>query len=256
MEENFSAPSILIRVDYVLHDNVIYPYEVEERPAGLGVIFHFHTCVYGLIAETFNKLDVGILLSKKREEMGSDDPFQTKVQVFREGEQFKSSLVYPRVHRDESQFFNLSQRSVSTLEKEGDKSYGVSIGLWREIPPKSERTLEWFENLRSESFAIKFKAGSRFDGVQIWTPQKQRGRETWTKICSSIEDGRAAYIQPFHPHESGYEFLPEGFSLFRRTYLIFNTQQNEYITIGGLWMAVLGLRGHGTPDAIIGRMSL
>jgi len=256
LETNHSAPSLVIRVDYTLQEGIVCPYEVEERPAGFGVLEALAPEPYGEIKSAFTSLGVGILVSKKREALGSDDFYQSGIPVWREGEESKASLLYARVHRDEEAFFGLLGQSVSTIDREGCKAYGSVMNLWSPVPEYSLRDSLWWAKLFEKSFALKYKQGSRFDGVLIWTTEKKRGSVTKTKIHEAIERGEGAYIQPYHPHEEGYDFLPEGYGLFRRVYLVFDPKTQIYKTVGGVYMAVPDVRGHGTKSAITGALLL
>jgi hypothetical protein len=114
----------------------------------------------------------------------------------------------------------------------------------------------WWGKIFESSFALKYKQGSRFDGVLIWTTNKKKGSVTKTKIQEAIERGDGAYIQPYHSHEEGHHFLPESYNLFRRVYLVFDPETTRYKTVGGVYMAVPDVRGHGTKSAITGALLL
>ena len=108
-----------------------------------------------------------------------------------------------------------------------------------------------FEPDFGQSFAVKPQAGSRFEQVLLWRPGHGAGFATKTKITNAIREGKVHYLQPFHPPEKA-AFLSNEYDLIRRAYFAWSPAANEYVSVGGVWMATPTARVHGTSAAVSG----
>ncbi|MBP6888130.1 MAG: hypothetical protein KBC21_00355 [Candidatus Pacebacteria bacterium] len=257
-ELHFGVPSSLIRFDYVMKDGSPYVYEVEERPAGLGVTSVIHPTFAQSVIHFFKEKEgfldrkVAIYISPGRDGTSDDDVFSaiTGVPVFR-GEKEEETVAryawYVRSHRHEDDVSNtFTSHAISTLRHEGDKRYGVPLGLWKELSKENEIDF-------SLPFAVKPKTGSRFEGVLLYHPDKKMGAgfATKTKVLDAVSSGKVHFIQPYARGEEAL-FLGQEYHLMRRAYFVFSPEAKRYVSLGGLWLATPTARVHGTKEAVTG----
>jgi len=162
----------------------------------------------------------------------------------------ETHLWLVRSLRSESKYYSLSPYSLSTIEFEGDKSYGVNMGLWKVI--ESADAIDW-----SIPFVVKPDSGCRCENVHLFKPgQSNHGFSTRSKITKAIEQKEVKYIQPYFATEK-HQFLPEGYQLIRRCYAVYSVEQQKYQIIGGIWEARPKCHKiHGASDAVCGPLVL
>lgn len=257
----FGAPSSVIRFDYVLDSNG-FPrvFEVEDRPAGIEINALCNPRMFDLFIESLKEYSIytgkpiGICVSPGR--MFNSDEF-VWVQRVRDIPNFKVVLGdvprNPETHlwlvrslRSEAEYYSLESHSLSTIEFEGDKSYGSRMGLWSEI--QSIEGIDW-----NTHFVVKPDAGCRCENVHLFKPGKNvRGFSSRAKIVNAIERKEVKYIQPYFAPEK-HQFLPEEYQLIRRCYAVYSLQEKSYKIIGGLWEARPDChKVHGASDAVCG----
>jgi hypothetical protein len=257
-ERYFNVPSSLVRFDYVMHDGVPCIYEVEERPAGLGVTSSIHPTFAGDIRRLFKKKEevlqreIALYISPGRDGSSDDDVFSLKtgIPVVRgpvAASELQRNAWYVRSGRreeDVSQLF--TEHSISTLRHEGDKSYGLHLGLWKEIGGPGDLDF-------SLPFVVKPRAGSRFEGVLLYHPDKKMGQgfATRTKVTDAVASGDVHFIQAYQRGEEA-PFLGSKYHLIRRAYFVYSHELRDYVSLGGLWMATPTARVHGTSQAVSG----
>ncbi len=254
--QNVGKPSLLIRVDMAFQkDGSCGIYEIEERPAGMGVAveispaFHHRLrTLYHAWTEAYGRL--AIVVSSKRS--NGDDELLCEhlgVDVWRGlPPAVDGSLYFVRAEPHEVEYHQLGARSVTTLRTEGDKRYGVPLGLWRRIPDNLD-DLPW-----QSGFALKPKQGSKMRNVYLWHPSRPKGTETKGKLRKVIQDKKVYYIQDWISPETP-EFLPKGYFLIRRIFWGWHPGKKQWICLGGLWNARPNVRLHGATDAIFGEVT-
>lgn len=257
-ERYFGVPSTVIRFDYVMRDGKPQVYEIEERPAGLGVssILNpgFLTRLLPYVREQEKEVNApwAIFVSSLRDGSSDDDVFAkaANIPIYRgpvSEQQLASHAWYVRAKRHERDVAaQFTLRSLSSIAHEGDKSYGVGLGFWGKINSS-------FVPDFSVPFAVKPASGSRFEEVLLFNPSKKDGAgfATKTKILEAIRSGRVQFMQPFHPPEEA-SHLGDEYRLIRRAYFVWSPKEKRYVSLGGLWMATPTSRVHGTRDAVSG----
>ncbi len=258
-EKHFDTPSAIIRFDYVVtSQGMVHVYEIEERPAGLGVTSSIHPrfleAVLPLIKEQEEAIGLpwSLYVSEAREGSSDDEVFSQNsgVRLFRgnvPSEVVNSRAWYVRANRNEEYVAkHFTSNSLSTIVHEGNKSYGTSLGLWEEMA-------ETYEPDFTVPFAVKPGSGSRFEEVLIFHPNKKLGAgfATRTKVLDAIRRGKVKFIQAYG-HPETIPFLDEKYRLIRRAYFAWSPKKSDYVSLGGLWVAAPSVRVHGTRDAISG----
>ncbi|MEK7497735.1 MAG: hypothetical protein AAB656_02340 [Patescibacteria group bacterium] len=239
IQKNHNLPSLIIRVDAAVNDGNLFLYEIEERPAGIGI-------TYTLNKDFRNNLDdirttwpdFEVLVSPERK--GSDDFLWTDVTSQANG---KPLLI--RAEPEESQYHHLEPQSISSLRKKGHKGYGVEMGLWNHITSPDQ--LDWMV-----PFVVKPLQGSKTRNVVIWHPDKLPGSHTRTKITNAISNNpNGVYVQPFcEPSKINIE--GEDLWLLHRVYFGYDLDMKEWRFLGGLWNARNNLKIHGASDSVFG----
>lgn len=258
-ERAFGLKSAIVRFDYVFRDGCVYVYEIEERPAGLGHTALIHPTFLRALRVRVDDIEdalgrrFAIYMSPLRDGTSDDDVISGLLHrpIFRRLDEKGANMFawYVRAMRHEEGIDRmLGRNSLSTIRTEGCKSYGVSLGWWEEVLP--DFTPDW-----NEGFVMKPRAGSRFEEVLLWHPDKSLGSgfATKSKILNSIQEGRVRYAQPFIPPET---VLLEGKVMrsMRRAFFVWSPSNDRYESLGGTWVATTGHRIHGTRDAIWGSL--
>jgi hypothetical protein len=259
-EAHFGTPSSLLRFDYVCDPTtgLVRVYEIEERPAGLGLTSQIHPDfldrLLPIITEQEEVLGrlFAIYVSEKRDGTSDDEVFakNSGITLFR-GEVDAYTLQrhawYVRASREEEGIASVfTPHSLSTIANEGNKSYGQTLGFWKKVHTTCEPDF-------SEAFALKPASGSRFEEVLLWHPERKResGFATRTKIMESIRAGRVSFLQKYVPPERP-SFLDERFQMIRRAYFVWSPVHEQYVSLGGVWVATPSARVHGTREAVSG----
>jgi len=231
-------------------------YEVEERPAGIGVAME--------ISPTFNRRMCDLFRAWKKvygkmaivvsaERSAGDDELLREylgVKIWKGlPPAIDGFLYFVRAEPHEVEYHQLGARSVTTLRTKGDKRYGVPLGLWRLIPDNPDDNLPW-----QKGFALKPKQGSKMRNVYLWHPSRPSGTETKGKLKKVIQDKKVHYLQDWVSPETP-EFLPEGYFLIRRVFWGWHPEKEQWTCLGGLWNARPNVRLHGATDAIFGEVT-
>lgn len=233
-------PSLIVRLDCIVRDGQLVVYEVEERPAGVGIS--------SIVNPEFGKRFVELASTWQ--------PFSVVVSPFRRAtddslwqEQLpwgnhESGLVLVRAEPEEQQFHLHEPNSVSSLKRKGDKGYGEALGLWQKVKFSDE--LNW-----SESFVLKPLQGSKLKDLEIWDPQRRPGSSRREVVEQTLAASpRGMFCQKlFPPMESGIARFP--WMIFR-VFFGYDHKCNEWKALGGNWNARHNLRIHGATDAIFG----
>jgi hypothetical protein len=251
VEANYHVPSIIVRLDCVFWDHVLYLYEIEERPAGIGLSYYLNSQFKSKLVGLKRKWPpFKSLISFNRKE--NDDRLWLQVLDLKEAEK-DDCLLLVRAEPSEKDFYVFQNRSVSTLRTKGDKSYGEKMGLWREVSFSDFEEFPW-----EDGFCLKPKQGSKCKGIHIWNSElknKVMGVSTRGQIERTINEFEKMYLQEY--------ISPIMFELNRRklymNYKIFfgyDPIQGDYICLGGVWVARPSLKIHGATDAVIGLIKI
>ncbi len=239
VQEEHGVPSLIVRLDCTIcADGHLGIYEVEERPAGIGFTGLLNAQFQSKLAALRQKWpSISVVLSPNRR--AGDDYLWTEVV----SEVSNGHKVLVRAEPEESDYWPLEGRSISSVRSKGDKSYGVAFGWWREV--NSTNDLPW-----DETFVLKPMQGSKARGIAIWDPQRRNGAST----RSQVERARAAaggrvFLQPFIPALAGREGY--AFKMLRMFYG-YDPELHFWQCLGGSWTARNNLRLHGSSDSLFG----
>lgn len=248
-QQNFDVPSLIVRLDCVAKGGRLLIYEVEERPAGVGIATQLNLN----FAENLGKIraewpEFKSLVSPLRK--SCDDFFWLKA-ISMEAAMANGALLLIRAEPEEEDFHPFLSRSVSSLIVKGDKSYGTSLGLWREIAAEDFDFLPW-----DRGFCLKPVKGSKCRGVEIWLPSLEKkktragGVSTKTRIKKVLEAYGRMYLQNFiEPMRSS---VNENLFMAYRIFFGYSPSSESYIFLGGLWNARPNLKIHGATDTVVG----
>lgn len=253
VEREYRVPTIIARLDFTIAEGgKIRVYEIDDRPAGIGV-----TCTTN---PEFKRR-----LARLRRQWPSfysvisptrpvDDVHWVKTVPLEEAKN-STSLILVRARPEEEAFHSLAPRSVSTIAHEGRKEYGVQLGLWKHLSDPD--LLPW-----EEGFVLK-PNGTRSRDVLIWPGNEARktlsrkprralptSSQIQGKVHRYLSAGATLYIQPYHPPMR----TPEGLPMIYRFFFGFNPTQNAYVPLGGIYNAMQdsSLLVHGTDKAAFG----
>ena len=238
----YAIPSLIIRLDCVIKDGKLVIYEIEDRPAGIGVSI----LASSVFAEKFKELKrlwpkFEAVISPRRN--GSDDEVWLSIAKG----PVNGSLVLVRAEPDEKEFHYLGPKSISTIITEGDKSYGVPLGLWTEVSSADE--LSW-----EKGFVLKPLRGSKCKNVELWSPGKKGGGiSTKSRIIRVLEEQGKMFLQDFVAPMDCPNL--QGFSMIYRFCFGFHPIKNAYVPLGGLWAARPNQKIHGAGDTIFGPLN-
>jgi len=283
---DLGAHSILIRADYFWKPQYgVQLCEIEERPAGKAVSAELNAQFRALLMRIFGKVErvfkkpLAFCISGGR--MGDSDDI-TFIEQYRwpgdpetgfhprnikvvhglpSLEELERYVWWVRALRNEEAYFALEPHALSTISQEGDKGYGIPMGLWFPIGAN------WRSVLPLESGCVlKPRYGSRFEHSIIVQTLSRKPGDTRGKLDSgihgfsaarkAIESGSVAYWQPFYPPERAPFLGGTNYGLLRRAYFGMDLDIGDYIPLGGLWVAHNTARIHGASNALFGPLQL
>lgn len=247
----FGVPSLIIRLDCMLNRNErkLEICEIEERPAAIGISTIVNPEFKMLLGLLKNKWpEIKVIVSPKRET--TDDNLWSEISNSNGDEK----LVLVRADPDEEEFHHLQNKSISTIKNKGNKSYGVPIGLWKEISVADLNDLPWNKN-----FVLKPLIGSKCKDVTIFLvkrDRKIRGGSTRSHVEDAIRKNGIMYLQQYiAPMKCPAPGLEENNMLYR-FFFGYNPEAREYIPLNGVWNARKNYKLQGAPDTIWGALNL
>lgn len=284
IQKRFGTHSIKVRIDYFNKQNYgVQVCEVEERPAGIAITCEINTQfrphlmrLFASTVRAFGKpiafcvsdaragdSDDATFLKVYRWPGDSETGFHPRNIKFVQGVpialEIKNYVWWVRALRNEEAYFDLEPHALSTISQEGDKEYGVPMGLWFKIGSN------WRSVLPLErGCVLKPRYGSRFENsLIVQTVNKQfdgarnnAGIHSFQKAQMAIESGSVVYWQPFYPPERAKFLEQSERHLLRRAYFGFDFDSGEYYPMGGIWIAHDTVRIHGTTNALFGPLQL
>jgi hypothetical protein len=233
-----AVPSLIVRFDCVIDDGKLIIYEIEERPAGIGLsgmISEPFAQEFTRVARTWEPFRVVVSPLRR----ASDDVLWQKYLPWAHED---SKLVLIRAEPEEDDFHHLESVSVSSVKSKGDKSYGENMGLWHRVSNKDE--LPW-----EESFVLKPLQGSKLKELEIWDPQRRPGSSIRAKVEAALAKTDMFYQVLHPPMQTG---LPQFPWMIFRIFAGYNFTSGEWEILGGNWNARHNLRIHGASDALFG----
>jgi hypothetical protein len=248
----FGVPSVLVRIDGVLTpDGTLGIYEIEERPAGIGIACSLNPEFKTRFRSWLKSYDWNLAVVISHRRTNHDDGIWTSsfgIPLIKDEdhppEVPEDYALLVRAEPEEEEYWPFASRALFPIRLEGWKGYGLRLALWEPIP-EDLNLLPW-----DEGFALKPYQGSKMRDVLLWHPSKAPGIATRTKVENMIKSGRVAYWQRWIPPEQ-HSFIPTNYYLIRRIYFAYSPDQG-WIYLGGLWNARPNLRIHGASDAVFG----
>lgn len=255
VHRRLGVPSLIVRLDcFVDSDGKLEVYEVEERPAGIGITQDISP-EFGerlsSVQETWPQFKS--LISEKR--IAHDDEMWLDP-ITLEDAMSSDDLLLIRAEPEECEFHSLQHRAVSTLLTKGNKSYGVHLGLWKEICSEKAFLLPW-----DYGFCLKPCQSSKCHGVEIFHPDfvnkknknKKKGiggTSTKSRINRILSEYGNMYIQEFLEPPDCHFF--QGNKMALRVFFGFDCKAENYKFLGGVWNSRPNLKIHGAADTIMG----
>jgi len=244
IQRNLGIPTLIARIDCTIVDGELKIFEVEERPAGIGINYQANPQFRSKL-ETLRKTwpSFGVLVSPKREV--NDDYLWNDTVVWNDSlvSHGNGSLVFLRGEPDESWVREFQPCSVSSVLNKGDKSYGVKLGFWAKVTPDDFEDFPW-----ARGFVLKPVQGSKVRGVHIWDPAKGKGWSTRSQILRELQSRGEMYLQPLYSPLRDIN----GWLVILRIFYGFDVGSKEWVCMGGAWVARNNWRVHVTPDSISG----
>ena len=235
----FNIPSLFVRFDCIVRDGQLIVYEIEERPAGLGLTSRVNG-EFAVELKAMAKLwpEFRVEISPLRS--GTDDHLWLHLLPKSAA---GSDLVLVRAEPEETEFHHLEAASVSSLKSKGDKGYGVKMGFWSRVATAEE--LPW-----DSCFVLKPLQGSKLKDLEIWDPEWRPGSSVRAKIIEAMSKNSGMFLQHLHPPmDTGIKQFP--WMIFR-VFFGYDPGSREWRCLGGNWNARHNLRIHGALDAIFG----
>ncbi len=238
VRQHHGTPSLLVRLDCVVAEGKLYLYEVEERPAGAGVARLMNPQFAQLFGELCKNWPEVTVVSCPRRRGGDDYLWASRVVVGAENAPTDGILLL-RCEPEQEEFHSFESRSISTLREEGNKSYGVELGLWSVVSHPDQ--LPW-----EQGFALKPVRGSKSKDIVIWTTtKKDKGVSTRSQVERVLAKNGQMYCQSLIRPMIGLS----GPFIYR---VFFGRGAQGWRCLGGVWMARNNLTIHGAGDSITG----
>lgn len=251
IQTNLGIPSLIIRIDGIDRDGNLAVYEIEDRPAGIGHTALINQQFRNNLAEVKKTWpDFDVVISPLRDR--ADDELWNSVVDFNSAQR-SQRLVLVRAEPEESQFRIFQTRSVSTVATEGDKSYGVPLGLWGFIDNPNQLP-------NRKSFVLKPLQSSKGKNMVFYDmrtnpgPGNTRMKNAIKALEKQISQKGGMYMQELiPPMSSGISVYP--FMIYR-FFFGFNFLAQGWVSLGGSWFARNNIKIHGASDSLSGPLVL
>lgn len=265
IERMHNAPSWMVRVEGVIHDNVFHVFEVEDRPAGIGMLKKY-VDPEGLRLHFEEWRDVVVVDSGSRN--GIDDQHWGARLVSLDEAKTSRALVLVRARPEEEQFHLLVDQAVAPVVLEGDKLYGEKLRWWYRVSKTSDDLPLILALIEGSSVVVKPFVGTRARGVHVYVPEDLRSLlglhgcsdvRSFNTIKKQVNTPQGCFIQPFMlPMKFGWR--PEEEWGIVRVYFRYSIKEKKYKLLEGcpgFWNTrPNSLVIHGTQDAFFGPLEL
>lgn len=265
IERIHGAPSWMIRVEGVIHNDTFHVFEVEDRPAGIGMLKKYVN-PEGLRLHFQEWRDVCVVDSGSRN--GIDDHHWGARIVSLDEARTNRSLVLVRARPEEEVFHALVDQAVAPVAYEGDKRYGERLGWWYRVSKTSENLPLILALAKGSAVVIKPFVGTRARGVYVYVPEHlQAGLgvsgchdiRSFKTVEKQIKTPQGCFIQPFVlPMRFSWRPKEEGGIV--RVYFRYSIKEGVYKLLEGcpgFWNTrPNNLVIHGTQDACFGPLTV
>ncbi len=251
IQVNHGVPSLIIRIDCtIICENYLGVYEIEERPAGIGMNYMINESFRSCFDALRNNWPSFCVVSSDSRKL-DDSLWSTEKRL----EEIDGELVFPRVSPNESEYHLLEEKCVSVFLQEGNKSYGVHLDFWNEVQFSRSDNLPW-----DVSFALKPLNGTRCSGLILYSPLSGSKRPAGTVSRSRAErefkaQGRMYLQEELLPMKASHVPCHDMIYCF---YFGYDIALKKYVPLGGAWNSRLDNKGnrnykiHGASDAVFG----
>ncbi|GEM_PF-1428651 len=259
------VPSLIVRIDCVVDVyNQIRPYEIEERPCGLGLTGLCNPA----FAQNLKRVQASwpAIRWVQSNYRATDDELHFGPGLTLEEAKDHEGMLLARSRPEETEFHELEDRSVSSISHEGNKQYGLQFGWWDLVSSTHDGDLDWYISPALASASVlKPVQGTRSRHIKVHLPQgmKQELRERGVPMRKSDTDSipqllklirsqptSQMYRQPFvEPMRLLHE--PSRNAIYRMFYG-FDLATGKWRPLGGVWMALDSLIVHGTDQTVTG----
>lgn len=238
--KELGVPSLFVRFDCIVRDEKLIVYEIEERPAGLGISSFVSPAFTEALTDAAAKWPVFLVETSPARETTDDSLW---LDALNWPKISPKGLVLVRAEPEEDMFHYLEPSSVSSLKAKGDKSYGEAMKLWHRVA--STKELPW-----GKCFVLKPLQGSKLRDLEIWDPERRPGSSPRLRVEEALLRSGAMYCQEFFdPMPTGIKKYP--WMIFR-IFFAYDPTRKSWQCLGGNWNARHNLRIHGASDAIFG----
>lgn len=274
MFDNRGVPSPIIRIDFS-PEQPDFPYEVEARPAGLGIYTeHFGgqeqiRSYFDGLAEHFQRpIGVQVLPSvrggvgKKDRSLDSRVFAQNANLRFFEADEVPGADYLLWARGGEEDIASMGQHRLAQIEAQsltpvrdhGNKVYLPDMGLATYIHEEDQIDF-------TRPFCIKPVYGSKSDGVGIYLP----GSKSTPGVSTRTQIGR---LYRYNQEKGGslvQEYIPPAeitgpdgktqFLIFR-IFAGYQPETHQYALLGGCYFTRPNVKIHGASDALVGKVEI
>jgi|GEM_PF-4536891 len=260
------VPSLVVRADCTVRsDGTLGLYELDEHPAGLGFLQELEPETCDLLSDWKEQFPgLAYTVSPRRAGDCCDCrwlPRLTPDEALTAG---RPLFVRTAVEDEGRCLPQLQPLAALSHTTEGQKGYGVPLGLWTMLPlngdPITPSYLEELGVVWDEPQVFKTN-GSRCKGVVLWHPSRKvreavGGYSTQTKICTRLQEHVPWYRQPLHLPQT-FEHDGKAYYWIHRVFWAWYRAERAYKYIGGVWCArPSNILNHGTSESIFGPVDL
>jgi len=263
------VPSLVIRLDCVIDaGGNLRLFEVEERPCGIGITNTLVPQFAERLAH-FRQYEWPEFQWVTHPDRVTDDEEWLGPGLSLDEAKGAEGLLLVRSRPEDRAYHVLESRAVSTVSREGIKSYGLDMGLWREIrwvEDSSEQGGGYVSPPVQGPLVVKPLRGTRCNMVKVYLNLlgKPLQKEMQRLLCTSSEraslsgleamvragPGGRAYVQPLVMPMRRSE-VPD-MNMILRLYFGFAPSSNTFEPMHGMWMARRALLVHGQDGALFG----
>jgi hypothetical protein len=269
------VPSLIVRLDCTYDNGCLNLFEIEERPCGVGVSQEldpvFREKLNALRAEwpQFQWVEAANRVT--------DDQLWLGRPLSLEAALASDCLVLVRSRPEAQEYHPLESRSVSSVQHEGDKNYGVALGLWDivkwQYDPDPENKLKGYvdpaftspcvvkplQGTRCREVTVFFNGHITFDkaaGNKVpmynGAPLIKRSGDSvgLERLEKMIRRHSKMVRQPYIP-PMRRDHVPDK-NVIYRFFLGYSPHQKRYVPLGGVWAASDSLLVHGEEGTIFG----
>lgn len=238
------VPSLIIRLDFAPAQGKLGLFEVEERPAGVGLNTYLNPDFSNRLEVISRTWPHFVVVMSDHRQKGGDDSLWREVASL---DLVHGRHVLVRAEPEEDEFHSLLAQSVSSVLHKGNKSYGEALGLWRRVRDPDDFPSDG-------GFALKPIQGSKCRGVYVLPPRgvKLEGGATLTKATRELGERGEMYMQEWIP-PLNMDINGRSYNAIWRLFFGYDIQNKTWIPLGGAWVARPGtLRIHGALDMVTG----